>query len=68
MCHEESVISPRAVYAGLRPYQRTAGGDDAEFRLILMLFLDEVEGVIMRLSRRHAPQMETDLHFPKSCA
>ncbi|WP_313349630.1 Hpt domain-containing protein [Paracoccus sp. (in: a-proteobacteria)] len=41
---------------------------DAGFRLILKLFLDEVEGVIMRLSRRDAPQMETDPHFPKSCA
>ena len=37
-------------------------GDD-EFQLILELFLDEVEGVIMRLSRRDVLQLETDLHF-----
>ncbi|RKS52684.1 Hpt domain-containing protein [Paracoccus pantotrophus] len=42
-------------------------GDD-EFQLILELFLDEVEGVIMRLSRRDVLQLETDLHFLKGCA
>ncbi|ABL68608.1 MULTISPECIES: Hpt domain-containing protein [Paracoccus] len=42
-------------------------GDD-EFQLILELFLDEVEGVIMRLSRRDALRLETDLHFLKGCA
>ncbi|KRW95029.1 Hpt domain-containing protein [Paracoccus sp. PXZ] len=42
-------------------------GDD-EFQLILELFLDEVEGVIMRLSRCDALRLETDLHFLKGCA
>ncbi len=42
-------------------------GDD-EFQLILELFLDEVEGAIMRLSRRDALRLETDLHFLKGCA
>jgi len=42
-------------------------GDD-EFRLILELFLDEVEGTIMRLSSRDALRLETDLHFLKGCA
>jgi len=42
-------------------------GDD-EFQLILELFLDEVEGVIMRLSPLDALRLETDLHFLKGCA
>ncbi|UXU75347.1 MULTISPECIES: Hpt domain-containing protein [unclassified Paracoccus (in: a-proteobacteria)] len=42
-------------------------GDD-EFQLILELFLDEVEGVMMRLSRRDPARLETDLHFLKGCA
>ncbi|WP_134678414.1 Hpt domain-containing protein [Paracoccus ravus] len=39
-----------------------------EFALILDLFLDEVEGVILRLARRNAAQLATDLHFLKGCA
>ncbi|MTH62703.1 Hpt domain-containing protein [Paracoccus shanxieyensis] len=46
---------------------RTEVGDD-EFALILELFLDEVEGVIMRLSKGHPAQLATDLHFLKGCA
>lgn len=42
-------------------------GED-EFQLILELFLDEVEGVMMRLSRHNATRLETDLHFLKGCA
>ncbi|KGJ04456.1 Hpt domain-containing protein [Paracoccus halophilus] len=42
-------------------------GED-EFRLILELFLDEVEGVMMRLSHDDPAQLETDLHFLKGCA
>lgn len=42
-------------------------GDD-EFKLILELFLDEVEGVIMRLSKRNARKLADDLHFLKGCA
>lgn len=46
---------------------RAEVGDD-EFQLILELFLDEVEGVLMRLSRRNALRLETNLHFLKGCA
>lgn len=46
---------------------RAEVGDD-EFQLILELFLDEVEGVLMRLSRRNALRLETQLHFLKGCA
>lgn len=42
-------------------------GDD-EFQLILELFLDEVEGVLMRLSGQDALRLETNLHFLKGCA
>ncbi|WP_199258520.1 Hpt domain-containing protein [Paracoccus binzhouensis] len=42
-------------------------GDD-EFQTILELFLDEVEGVMMRLSGQDALRLETDLHFLKGCA
>ncbi|RDW14365.1 Hpt domain-containing protein [Paracoccus thiocyanatus] len=42
-------------------------GDD-EFQLILELFLDEVEGVLMRLSPGDPLRLETDLHFLKGCA
>lgn len=42
-------------------------GDD-EFQLILELFLDEVEGVLIRLSRQDALRLETNLHFLKGCA
>lgn len=46
---------------------RAEVGED-EFQLILELFLDEVEGVLMRLSRRNALRLETNLHFLKGCA
>lgn len=42
-------------------------GED-EFQTILELFLDEVEGVMMRLSCKDRSQLETDLHFLKGCA
>lgn len=41
---------------------------DAEFQLILEMFLDEVEGVMMRLSHDDPVRLETDLHFLKGCA
>lgn len=41
---------------------------DAEFQLILEMFLDEVEGVMMRLSQDDPVRLETDLHFLKGCA
>ncbi len=41
---------------------------EEEFQLILELFLDEVEGVLMHLSRRDALRLETNLHFLKGCA
>lgn len=41
---------------------------DAEFQLILEMFLDEVEGVMMRLSHDDPVLLETDLHFLKGCA
>ena len=41
---------------------------DAEFQLILEMFLDEVEGVMMRLSSEDPVRLETDLHFLKGCA
>ncbi|WP_423210608.1 Hpt domain-containing protein [Paracoccus yeei] len=46
---------------------RSEVGDD-EFRLILELFLDEVESVIMRLSSQPGPQLASQLHFLKGCA
>jgi hypothetical protein len=46
---------------------RAEVGDD-EFQLILELFLDEVEGVLMRLSRCDVLRLETNLHFLKGCA
>lgn len=46
---------------------RAEVGDD-EFQLILELFLDEVEGVLMRLPQRDALRLETNLHFLKGCA
>lgn len=46
---------------------RSEVGDD-EFKLILELFLDEVEGVIMRLSKSNGADLATDLHFLKGCA
>ncbi|WP_347268019.1 Hpt domain-containing protein [Paracoccus sp. (in: a-proteobacteria)] len=42
-------------------------GDD-EFQLILELFLDEVEGTMMRLVPGDALHLETHLHFLKGCA
>lgn len=42
-------------------------GDD-EFQLILELFLDEVEGTMMRLSPADPQRLETHLHFLKGCA
>lgn len=42
-------------------------GED-EFQLILELSLDEVEGVLMQLSRQDALRLETNLHFLKGCA
>lgn len=41
---------------------------DAEFQLILEMFLDEVEEVMMRLSHDNPGKLETDLHFLKGCA
>lgn len=46
---------------------RNEVGDD-EFRLIFELFQDEVEGVMMRLSKRNARKLADDLHFLKGCA
>ena len=46
---------------------RTEVGDD-EFQLILELALDEVEGMMMRLSKKDAFRLETELHFLKGCA
>ena len=46
---------------------RNEVGDD-EFKLILDMSLDEVESVLMRLSRRHGARLTTDLHFLKGCA
>ena len=42
-------------------------GDD-EFQLILELFLDEVEGAMMRLTPGDPLRLETRLHFLKGCA
>lgn len=50
----------------IRELQSEVGED--EFKLILELFLDEVEDVIMRVSKRHAGRLATDLHFLKGCA
>jgi hypothetical protein len=46
---------------------RSEVGDD-EFKLILELFLDEVETVLMRLKRRPVARLAADLHFLKGCA
>lgn len=46
---------------------RNEVGDD-EFKLILELFLDEVEGALMHLSKRNAGKLADDLHFLKGCA
>lgn len=46
---------------------RNEVGDD-EFKVILELSLDEVEGVMMRLSKRNAGTLADDLHFLKGCA
>ena len=46
---------------------RSEVGDD-EFTLIVELFLDEVEGVIMRLSCKDRRRLVNDLHFLKDCA
>lgn len=46
---------------------RSEVGED-EFKLILELFLDEVEGVIMRLSKKSAARLASDLHFLRGCA
>lgn len=46
---------------------RSEVGED-EFKLILELFLDEVEGVIMRLSKRQPARLASDLHFLRGCA
>lgn len=42
-------------------------GDD-EFRVILELFLDEVESVIMRLASERGARLASQLHFLKGCA
>ncbi|MDS9467127.1 Hpt domain-containing protein [Paracoccus sp. MBLB3053] len=42
-------------------------GED-EFSLILDLFLDEVEGVVMRLAGREPARLASDLHFLVGCA
>lgn len=41
---------------------------DTEFQLILEMFLDEIESVLMRLSDKDAHSLETALHFLKGCA
>ena len=41
---------------------------DAEFQVILEMFLDEVESAMMRLSAGDAKRLETSLHFLKGCA
>lgn len=46
---------------------RSEVGED-EFKLILELFLDEVEAVLMRLNRRAPSRLASELHFLKGCA
>ena len=41
---------------------------DAEFQVILEMFLDEVESAMMRLSAKDPKRLETSLHFLKGCA
>lgn len=41
---------------------------DAEFQVILEMFLDEVESAMMRLPAGDAKRLETSLHFLKGCA
>lgn len=41
---------------------------EAEFRLVLELFLDEIETIAFRLSSNDSTRMETDLHFLKGCS
>lgn len=41
---------------------------DAEFQLILEMFLDEIEEAMMRLSHDDPIRLEADLHFLKGCA
>lgn len=40
----------------------------AEFGPVLELFLDEVEGIVMRLSKEDRATLERDLHFLKGSA
>lgn len=46
---------------------RSEVGDD-EFTVVVELFLDEVEGVITRLSCNERRRLVNDLHFLKDCA
>lgn len=39
---------------------------DAEFQVILEMFLDEVESAMMRLSPGDAKRLETSLHFSRA--
>ena len=41
---------------------------DAEFQVILEMFLDEVESAMMRLSAKDPKRLEASLHFLKGCA
>ncbi|MFB9224898.1 Hpt domain-containing protein [Paracoccus cavernae] len=41
---------------------------EAEFRLILELFLDEIETIAFRLTSNDPALMETDLHFLRGCS
>lgn len=39
-----------------------------EFNPVLEMFIDEVEGVVMRLQSEDADELERNLHFLKGCA
>lgn len=39
-----------------------------EFNPVLEMFIDEVEGVVMRLQSDDAAELESSLHFLKGCA
>ncbi len=40
----------------------------ADFASVIELFLDEVEGIVMRIGHGDADQLENDLHFLKGSA
>ncbi|MBA4490808.1 Hpt domain-containing protein [Paracoccus sp. S1E-3] len=41
---------------------------EADFASVIELFLDEVEGIVMRIEHDDAHQLENDLHFLKGSA